>query len=198
MLAGHWQCRATCRLNTSRLSSVSFPYSVIQPCPFRSKGSRPSEYPASTFGCVLAVFSAMIISQATDVTRACEHGTGSDHAPPASFSAAFRYRSRKASVWPTGPQVFPMERPLRPIGNAPGILLTLRSFIPADRVKPSRPRFFTPRVPFFLKRLPQPVLGWGIDRQILQYPCFFGRSTTDAYRGFRDCPCCKRMMTGPG
>jgi len=106
-----------------------------------------------------------VVPQVADVTRACDCGSESDHAPPASFSAAFRYRSRKASAWPIGPHVFPKERPLRPISNALGILLTLRSFNLGLQGEDELSPVFTARLPF-TKRPPRQIYGRGIDRQI--------------------------------
>jgi len=67
------------------------------------EGSQPSDHPASTFCSVLAVLSRHSSSPAADVVRARDRGFELDHAPPASFSAAFRYRFLRASAWPANP-----------------------------------------------------------------------------------------------
>jgi len=75
---------------SGRLSSVSVPFSVCQPSPFRSEGSRPSDYPASTFFRPCGFVATPLRKRLT--SSRLRPWIELDHASPASFSVAFRYR----------------------------------------------------------------------------------------------------------
>lgn len=135
MLADDWHMLTHGRI-IHRLKQVAslrflFPSAQSNRCPFRSKGNQPSEYPASTFRlrpCGLerhVFYHRRLTSFAPEIM---DRDPIMRHRPLSRRRSAIE--SRKASIWPICSHVFPKERPLRQIGNAPGICLTLRSFNP--------------------------------------------------------------------
>lgn len=71
--------------------------------PARVAGSRPATHPASAFGYALAVFGATPLRGRLTSFAPATVVRSTDHAPPASFSAAFRYRGRKSWSLPVHP-----------------------------------------------------------------------------------------------
>jgi hypothetical protein len=170
--------------HASRLSSASGPFSVYQPDPlFFPEATSHPDYPAATFAPSLRVFGATFCRGRLDVICAGDCGSELDHAPPASFSAAFRYRFRR--VRPD--QCFPglsLERFPADTGNAPGISRTLRSLNPVTQVEDQSSRVLAARLPFH-KSPPRQILVGGSTARSAR-PCFsIGQSITGTYCGFR-------------
>ena len=90
-----------CRTNPSRLSSAFVPFSVFQSGSLFVEGGRPSNHPASAFGCAPAVLGTTPLRRRLTSSRRRPWNGKTDHASPASFSVAFRYRFRIASIWST-------------------------------------------------------------------------------------------------
>lgn len=108
-------------------------------------------------------------SQTADVIRVCDRGSELDHASPASFSVAFRYRFRLAfglvekSFW-RGKRIF---------DNAHGIALTLRSFNPVELGEVESSSIFQPRL-LFHERPPRSFFSSGDRSPVLRSLCLFG------------------------
>jgi len=122
-----------------------------------------------TFAPSLRVFGATFCRGRLDVICAGDCGSELDHAPPASFSAAFRYRFRR--VRPD--QCFPglsLERIPADTGNAPGVSQTLRSLNPVTQVEDQSSCVLVARVPFH-KSPPRQILVGGSTARSAR-PCF--------------------------
>jgi len=127
-VTGTWPNRP--QAETSCLSSALVPFSVIQSSPFRSDGSQPSDYPASTF-CPSLRSSAPRRSRACrrhphprpwNRIRSCATGLFLGGVPLSILKGSDLAGSARCSFrhWKAAPSA----------GNAHGIFQTLRSLVP--------------------------------------------------------------------
>lgn len=194
-MAGHR--RVTYRLKRVASLRFSLPSAFSNRARLFSKGNQPSDHPASTFGYVPAVFSATFASQMTDVMLTCDCGRDSimRHRPLSRRRSAIDPKfdlglaDRNAS--------FQSKRNIASARQRSWDFSTLRRFFPDLQGEEEFSSLFTARLPFS-KRPPRQVYGRGIDRlQLLSHSSLVNR-ITDIHRGFRDSPCCKRIMSGLG
>lgn len=161
-LAGQWFVRLPQQDPASHLSSALVPFSIFRSRARFVQGGQPCHTSRFSVASLLR-FWRHSCSPAAELVRACDRGSGTDHASPASFSVAFRYRFRVAWTWsmPSRASVKEADAPTTLLGfSRPFAALFLRLRGAFGRPEGSNPacRFMNVRPSVFVR---------GIDRQML-------------------------------